>query len=231
MSTDGQGRPLSDDGQWAWTGTEWVPAALSSGPSPVQPVDPNTTIIGPSPFAAGGAPEAGQAGYGSASIANKPEQVYGGPKPVGYGATPAGYGATPAGYGATPPGYGAAPAGYGAPPPPTRSRKPLFIGIAVVVVLVAVAVVLIVTLTGSKKSDPSGAYVCTVPGTPETGTVTFTPGKNYTLSDQGKPGTYTKKSNTLTFKDGGLDKAVGTYDKNAKTVKITLKGVTLTCKG
>jgi hypothetical protein len=224
MSTDGQGRPLSDDGQWAWTGTEWVPAALSSGPSPVPPVDPNATIVGPSPFAAGGAPEAGQAGYGSASIANQPEQVYGGPAPVAYGATPAGYGGTP-------PGYGGTPAGYGAPPPPARSRKPMIIGIASVVVLFAVAVVLIVTLTGSKKSDPSGAYVCTVPGTPDTGTVTFKPGKNYTLSDQGKPGTYTRKSNTLTFKDGGLDKAVGTYDKSAKTVKITLKGVTLTCKG
>ena len=37
MSTDSQGRPLSDDGQWAWSGTEWVPAA--GGGSPAEPED------------------------------------------------------------------------------------------------------------------------------------------------------------------------------------------------
>ena len=57
MSTDSQGRPLSDDGQWAWNGTEWVPAAggpagvTSVGSAPAQ--DVGATMIAPSPFAGG----------------------------------------------------------------------------------------------------------------------------------------------------------------------------------
>jgi hypothetical protein len=217
MSTDGQGRPLSDDGQWAWTGTEWVPAALGSGPSPGQPADRNATIIAPSPFAAGAGPGAGQAGYGSASIANQPAQ--------GYGATPAGYGATPSGY------VVAAPAGYGAPLPAARSRKPVFIGIAAVVGLVAVAVVLIVTLVGSKKSGPLGAFSCTAPGRTGTGVITFKKGNVFTLDDDPVQRAFVKSGDRLAFNGGQLNGIVATYDSGAKILRMTLSGELLTCKG
>jgi hypothetical protein len=236
MSTDGQGRLLSDDGQWAWTGTQWVPAALSSGPSPA-PTDANATTVTPSPFAAGGAPGAGQPGYGSASIANQPGQAYGAPAP-GYGGAPApGYGSAPApGYGGPVPVYGRAPVygspvpGYGTAPPAGRSRKTVIIGITAVVVTVAVAVVLIVTLVGSKKSGPLGAFSCTAPGREGTGLITFKKGNIFTLGDDAAARTYVKSGNKLALHGGELNGTIATYDSDAKTITMTVGGSLLTCK-
>src|SRR6185437_14412135 len=131
MSTDSQGRPLSDDGQWALNCTEWVPAggaaedsaAAGSGQPETAAGPPSedvgATMIAPSPFAGGfpaSAPGGGQ-GYGSAPDAEAPG--YGGGAQPGYG-QPAGqqggYGHAP-GYGqpagqqdyGQQPGYGAAP--------------------------------------------------------------------------------------------------------------------------
>ncbi len=248
MSTDSQGRPLSDDGQWAWNGTEWVPAvggaepaaAESQGAAPEPAGSPpaedvGATMIAPSPFAGGFPPAGGSpgaaGGYGSTPEGNAPgggQPGYGGAQPgygqqSGYGQQP-GYGATPAGA----PGYGAGgPVGYG-PPAQGASRKRLIIGIVGVVVIAAVVVVLVLTL-GSKKSSLNGAYKCTIPGQVGTGTITLS-GSKYTLSDQGKPGTFTRSGDTLTFSGGSLDKSKAKYDSGAKTLKLTLEGITLTCK-
>jgi hypothetical protein len=245
MGTDGQGRPLSDDGQWAWTGTEWVPAALGAGPAAGHPIDPNATIAGPSPFAAGASPEAGQPTYGETSIAHQPGPAYGGapagyggPSAPTYGGAPAGYTGAPAGYGVAPgpPPYGAAAPGYGVYPPqiPTttsaRRRKRLVIGISSVIVLVAVAIVLIVTLTHSKKSGPLGAFSCTAPGTPGTGTITFKKGNVFTLEGDPAPHTYVRSGDRLTLQGGELNGVVATYDSGSKTLEIPLTDRTLTCK-
>ena len=209
MSTDGQGRPLSDDGQWAWNGVEWVPAAIGGAVPPPAAADPNVTVIAPSPFARGPAAPVSQSSY---------------PEP-GYSAATPNFGSTP-GYGAGQP-QNAIP---GAPPTGTRSSKNRLIAIAAVVIIVAVAIVLIVTLTGGKKSSGlAGAYTCKVPGTAQTGVLTFNPGEKYALSENGKSGTYTLKGDTVTFIGGSLNKAVGSYDRSAKTVKITFLGATLTC--
>jgi hypothetical protein len=223
MSTDSQGRPLSDDGQWAWNGTEWVPAAGGGVSQPEAAADPNATMITPSPFAAGGAPAAGAPAPGYAET-------------PAYGAAP-GYGAAPApGYGAAQPdavGFGAQgyPGGAGAPPPHQKSRKPLILGIVGGLLVVAVvAVVLILTLGKSSDSGPKGAFKCSVPGSADTGTITFNAGKKYALSDQGKPGSYTKSGDKLTFTGGSLDKSTATYNKSAKSVVLSIQGQSLTCK-
>jgi hypothetical protein len=272
MSTDSQGRPLSDDGQWAWNGTEWEPAgggvaetatfdkpavepeSAHPGAAAEPPAeDVGATMIAPSPFAGGfpaSAPDAPSGGqrYGSAPEANAPG--YGGAQP-GYGQTP-GYGqpaATPdygqqpaygqqdygqqPGYGATPPGGapgypGAAPGGYGAPPQ-QKSNKRLIIGIIGVVVIAAVVVVLVLTLGGSKKKGLAGSFKCTAPGASGTGTINFTGGNKFTLSNGGTGGTYTKDGNTVTFHGGDLNNDKGTYDgKNTLVIKVS--PLTLTCK-
>ncbi len=55
MNTDSQGRPLSDDGQWAWNGTEWIPATGASAPAPAGTQsaggEAGATTIAPSPLA------------------------------------------------------------------------------------------------------------------------------------------------------------------------------------
>jgi hypothetical protein len=258
MSTDSQGRPLSDDGQWAWNGTEWVPAdgAAAAQAGQAQPdtaappsEDVGATMIAPSPFAGGfpGSEPGGGQGYGGAPDAGAPG--YGGAQP-GYGqpaGQPGGYGQAPGygqaagqpdygqqpGYGAAPvggaPGYGAgAPGGYGGPPQ-QKSNKRLIFAIIGVLVIAAVVVVLILTLGGGKKSGLNGAYKCTIPGQSGSGTITLS-GSKYTLSDKGKPGTFTRSGDTLTFSGGSLDKDKGTYDAGAKTLKLGVEGVSLVCK-
>jgi hypothetical protein len=214
MSTDGQGRPLSDDGQWAWNGTEWVPAAIGGAvpvpqawaepePEP-ESFDPNATVITRSPFAREAAPdEVSQPGFPATPLVAQP-----------YDPTQ----------------------GYGVAPQPAKGGRSFFtpriIAIAAVVILVAAAIVLIVTLTGSKTKEaagPLGIYVCTVPGSTDTGSVTFESGGHYALSN-GKSGTYTQSADKLTFKAGDLDQATGLYTSDNQTVKITYKTVTLTCK-
>jgi hypothetical protein len=198
MSTDGQGRPLSDDGQWAWNGTEWVPAAMGGGIPPLAAssafADPNATVIAASPFPAAG----GQPTFGS-------------------GAAP-GYGADS--------GFG----GAGAPPAAQGSRRKLIIGIAAAVIVIAVVAVLIVTLSGGKKAAFPGAYVCTKPGSSETGIVTFQSDGRYTLNRNGKAGTYVKTGNSVVLSGGTLDKDTGVYNPSNKTVTIPDQGSSLTCK-
>ncbi len=242
MSTDSQGRPLSDDGQWAWNGTEWVPAAGGATTPAADEGDSRQTMIAQSPLAGGppafgpgsgdtpsGAPTPGHGGAPAAAQA----PGYGGAAP-GYGSTP-GAGAPggpggPGDFGAAP-GYVGGGAGYGAPPQ-QKSRTPLIAGIiGVVVVIVAVVLVLVFALGGdSKSSSLSGAFKCSVPGSSDTGTITFNSGGKYSLSDNGKSGNFTKDGDKVTFSGGSLDKAAGTYDSGAKTVKITFSGATLTCK-
>ncbi len=223
MSTDSQGRPLSDDGQWAWNGTEWVPAAggADAAQAAVTPEDAGATMIAPSPFAGGGQP-----GFGGAPAA-EPSGGYGGAPGYGGGSTP-GYsgdqGFPPAG------GYGGAP-GYGGGPAPQKSnttRIALIIG--GIVVIAAIVVVLIITLGGSKKSSasPSGKFTCRVPGSTQTGTITFN-GSNYSLSDKGKSGSFAVAGTKVTFAGGSLDKATATYTKSSHKVAISFQGATLTC--
>jgi hypothetical protein len=195
MSTDGEGRPLSDDGQWAWNGTEWVPAAIGGAvPAPTEndvAADPNATVIAVSPFARGSAPEVNQPG---------------------------------------------------APPAKKDSYKALIISIVAAVIIIAVVAILVVTLSSDKKSaaspapspsasaGPAGTYVCTAPGSTDTGTITFNAGMQYSLSNEAKPGTYAETGVNLTFAGGGLDRATGTYTADAKTVQVVFNSLTLTCK-
>lgn len=218
MSTDSQGRPLSDDGQWAWTGSEWVPAAYG-GAFPETPQtgateDARETMIAPSPFAGGG-PAAG--GYGGT-----PQTPLG--EAPGYGA---GYGGTP-GYGTA----GAAPGyagGVGAPPP-QKSRTPLIAGIVgAVVVIAAIVVILIVTLGSSSKKGPNGAFTCTVVGQSGSGVLTFVSGKTYTIT-QATGGAYSRDGDKVTFKTGDLKNTTGTFNSGAKTFNFTFQGNNYTCK-
>jgi hypothetical protein len=229
MSTDSQGRPLSDDGQWAWNGTEWVPAAggpaepEASAAAPVE--DVNATMIAPSPFAGGipgAAPQGGAPGYGSAPPAFGQAQgqapAYGQAQSPGYGQAP--------GYPASAPG---APAGYGVPPQ-TKSRRPLILAIAGVLIIVAVVVVLIVALGGSSKKTVKGAFSCSAPGTAGTGVITFNSGGKYTLNNGGTGGSFTSKGSTVSFQGGDLNKITGAVSNGAKTVKLPYRGAQLTCK-
>ena len=230
MSTDSQGRPLSDDGQWAWSGTEWVPAggggtapSSSEGSQTGEPEDVGATMIAPSPFAAGG-PAAG----GAPPYSGTPQPAYGTtPQPPPGGAP--GYGATPAvGYGATPVAAGP---GYGGVPPRQKSRTPLILAIVGgLIVIAAIVVVLILVLGKSDKKTPSGAFTCTEAGSTRTGTITFTSSSDYTLSGGGKGGTYTHKGDVLTFTSGSIDKGTAVFNHSAKTVKISSEGATLSCK-
>jgi hypothetical protein len=196
MSTDGQGRPLSDDGQWAWNGTEWVPAAIGGAvEAPIESgvaADPAATVIAMSPFARGGSPEVNQPGT---------------------------------------------------PPAQKDSRKALIISIVAAVIVIAVAAILVVTLSSDKKSaasptpsspasaGPAGTYVCTAPGSTDTGKITFhNPGMTYSLSNEAKPGTYAETSMNLTFAGGGLDRATGTYTADAKSVQVIFNSQIITCK-
>ena len=195
MSTDGLGRPLSDDGQWAWNGTEWVPAAIGGAvPAPTEndvAADPKATVIAVSPFARNGGPEVNQAG---------------------------------------------------APPAKKDSHKALIISIVAAVIVIAVVVILVVTLSSAKKSaassasspsasaGPAGTYVCTTPGSTDTGKITFNPGMTYSLSNEAKPGIYAETGVNLTFAGGGLDRATGTYAAEAKTVQVVFNSLIITCK-
>ena len=235
MATDSQGRPLSDDGQWAWNGTEWVPAsdpgltpelsgAAADAPStPSTPDEPDAgaTMIAPSPFA-GGAPGAGQgapSGYGSAPASGQASQQpeYG--SPAGAGATP-GYGSQQQasgsqqeqGYGNAP-GYGGTPAaaGYGAAPasfgaPAAPPTSKKPIILAVIGVLVVVAVVLVLVLVVFKGDDKSSSDA--------------RPTGNYTCTNDGKKG-------TITFNDDG------TYDlsDNGDSGRFTVTGKALSFDG
>ncbi len=223
MSTDSQGRPLSDDGQWAWNGTEWVPAL--GGPSEpeaggsVPAEDVGATMIAPSPFAAGSpgaAPQGNAPGYGAAQPDHGQAPGYG--QAQGYGQAP--------GYGLGAPG---GPVGYGVPPQP-KSRKPLIIAVIGVLVIAAVVVVLVLTLGGSSTKTVKGAFTCTAPGATGTGVITFNTGGKYTLNNGGTGGSYTTKGSSVTFQGGTLDKITGTVSDGAKTVKLTLQGSLLTCK-
>lgn len=222
MSTDSQGRPLSDDGQWAWNGTEWVPAA--GGPAGAEPAatagagaaeDVGATMIVQSPFPGGvpGAPQAATppAGYGQA-------QGYGQPafEQQGYGQVP---------------GYGPGAPGYGVPPQTQqKSRKPLILGAVGVLVIAAVVVILILTLGGSSKKDPTGAFKCSAPGTTQTVTLTFQSGHTYSLSQGGTGGAYTRKGDVLTFTSGDVKPGKGTISNGGKTITVTGGSVTVTCK-
>jgi hypothetical protein len=213
VSTDSQGRPLSDDGQWAWTGAEWVPASVGGAHMPAgfadaSGDDPNATRISPSPFARGGAGDVvSQSGYAGAPFGN----------------AGAAFGETPV------PVYGK-PVGYGTPPGQPRSRRPLILGIVAVVVAIAVAAVLIVTLTGSTKSGPLGAFSCTTPGTSGTGIITFKKGNLFTLGDDSTERKYTKSGDKVTFKAGELSGVVATYKSGSKTLTMTIRSNVLTCK-
>lgn len=222
MSTDSQGRPLSDDGQWAWSGTEWVPAAGGGEPTgPSEPQDMGATIIAPSPFAGGvpGAP-AEQPPY-----AGTPQPPQGGTP--SYGTPSPGYGATP-GYGEPAAGYGGA-AAYGTSAP-KKSRRPLIFGLLAILVIAAVALGLVFGLGGNSKKGPVGAFTCTAVGETDTGKITFPGNDAYTLSGGGTAGKYTRSGDTLTFTSGSLEKATGNFDSGAKTLKILIQGQTLSCK-
>jgi hypothetical protein len=223
MSTDSQGRPLSDDGQWAWNGTEWVPAA--GGPAepaaaafgaPVEDVGATMIVQSPFPSGAPGASQGDAPSYGSAQTEYGPA--------AGYGQAPS-YAQAP-GYGAGTPGV---PGSYGIPPP-TKSRKSLIIAIIGVLLIAAVVVVLIVVLGDSSKKDPTGAFKCTAPGTTATITVTFATGQTYSLTDGGTGGKYTRKGNALTFTSGGIKDAHGQLSNGGKTITVTDGSATVTCK-
>ena len=226
MSTDSQGRPLSDDGQWAWSGTEWVPAV--GGSQPPEPQDMGATIIAPSPFA-GGVPVAPAGEQPPYAGTPQPPQggtpSFGAPFP-GYGAVP-GAAATP-GYGDPAAGYGGA-ASYGTPPQ-QKSRKPLLLGLIGVLVVAAVAVALVFVLGGgSKKKNLAGVFTCTVAGQSETGKVGFTGSDGYTVSG-GSAGTYTRSGDALTFTSGSFAKGTAVFDSSANTLKILFEGQPINCK-
>ncbi len=234
MATDSQGRPLSDDGQWAWNGTEWVPAndpglsAPAPGSAADAPATPSTpasdepdagaTMIAPSPFAGGTPGQGAPAGYGSTPPAAQgaSQPPYGSPAgpsgAPGYGSQQApGYGNAP-GYGGTPPaaGYGAAPGGFGAPAAPPKSKKPIILAVIGVLVVVAVVLVLVlVVFKGDDKSStatqPGGKYTCDVAG--------------QDLAAKDKP--------AITFKDGGAYDLSGSGDSG----KYSVAGGTVTFTG
>lgn len=237
MSTDSQGRPLSDDGQWAWNGTEWVPAAGGAAPTPPADSvsDAGATMIAPSPFAPGQSPADQQQYGGGAPVAG--QQGYGGAPTPGYGAAPtpgyagvSGYGGAPApGYGGAPaPGYAGSP-GYGTPPAAQGSRKKLIIGLIGVLVVVAVVVVLVIALGGSKKKALAGTYKCTAPKQSGSASVTFNAGNKYALDQGGTGGSYTKSGSTVTFNGGSLNGIHGTFDGKANKVTFTFQSFPLTC--
>ncbi|HEX4017153.1 MAG TPA: hypothetical protein VHX15_10485 [Frankiaceae bacterium] len=253
MSTDSQGRPLSDDGQWAWNGTEWVPAAggpaepeaEAGGPAPA--ADVGATMIVQSPFQSG-AP-------GAAPPSGTPPTEYGqapgyGQQPPGYGQQAPGYGQSPGygqapGYGQTPgyeqQGYGQAPGyeqqgygqtpGYGIPPQSQgKSRKPLIIAIVGVILIAAVVVILVVALGGSSKKNVSGAYSCTAAGQAGTGVITFKSGDNYTLNEGGTGGKFAKSGSKVTFSSGDLKGITGDLTNGDNTLTLTFNKANLTCK-
>ena len=202
MSTDGQGRPLSDDGQWAWNGTEWVPAAIGgSVPVPVPEPEPepeyddfNATVITRSPFAREAAPSE-----------------------VGQPAEPA-------------QGYGFATSSPAARSSVFTPR--IIAIAALVIIVVAAIVLIATLSSSQTKSEPTipvGAYSCTQVGTAGTGRVTLQAGGHYTLSN-GRSGSYTESGSRLAFTNGDLDQAVGVYAGDSHTIKITYKTFLLNCK-
>jgi hypothetical protein len=184
MQQDDQGRPLSDDGQWAWNGNEWVPATGGAAPNgPGAGNGGQETLVSTRPDLGGspagyGGPAGPQQGYGAPGTG----QGYGTPAP-GYGqpAQPGGFGqpgyGQPGGpggggfgsgpYGGAP--YGGAPyGGYpGGPTPGTGgggNRNKLIAGVVgALVVIAAIVVVLVLTLGGggNKPQPVAGA----TPGT------------------------------------------------------------------
>jgi hypothetical protein len=225
MSTDSEGRPLSDDGQWAWNGTEWVPAAGGGAAPPASgdSGDAGATMIAQSPFAGGGAP-GGQPGFGAPSAPPADTPGYGGGQ--GYGSTP---GAAP-GYGSTPgaaPGYGGAP-GYGTPTP-QKSRTPLIVAVVSgVVIIIAVVLILIFTLGGSHSL--AGKYTCTAKNQSGSAAITFNSGNTYALSDQGQGGTFTKSGSTVKFNGGSLNGLSAKFDSDKNNLTFSFQGIALTCK-
>jgi hypothetical protein len=239
MSTDSQGRPLSDDGQWAWNGTEWVPAAggppepEAIGAAPAE--DVGATMIVQSPFAGGvpgAAPQANVPGYGGAQPG--PAQPPGYAQPQGYGQAP-GYGQSPGYASGAPVSYGtpgaaAAPGSYGVPPQQPKSRKPLILVVIGVLLIAAVVVVLVVTLGGSSKKSVSGAYTCISTSRAGTGIITFKSGGTYTLNQGGTGGNFSRSGSHVTFASGDLKTLSGTLSNGDNTLTLTFRGLPLTCK-
>jgi len=230
MSTDSQGRPLSDDGQWAWNGTEWVPAAggppepEAAGAAPAE--DVGATMIVQSPFPGGvpSAPPQGAAPQGAAPGSGAAPADYGQPQSYGQAAfEQQGYGQVPS--------YGPGAPGYGVPPQPAKkSRRPLILGAIGVLVIAAVVVVLVVTLGSSSKKSVTGAYSCTAAGRSGTGVITFKSGGTYTLNEGGTGGTFTTSGGHVNFTSGDLKSITGTLSNGNKTVTLTYRGASLVCK-
>ncbi len=221
MSTDSQGRPLSDDGQWAWSGTEWVPAVGGEIPAdatgagaPQAPAsgdadDVGATRIIQSPFT--GASSAGETYVGAPPT---DQTAVAGPPAA---AAPAAASETPKG-----PGWDAVPKA------PKNSRKTVIWLIVGVLVIAAVVIILVFTLGGGGNKGPSGAFKCTTPNVSGSGTITFTSSTDYTLSDGGKGGKYSFSDNKLLFTSGSLANTTTTY--RGKTFQLTVQGQNLTCK-
>jgi hypothetical protein len=121
MQQDDQGRPLSDDGQWVWNGTEWEPATgggAAPGAGGVSDGGQETLVSNRPDFGGGpgqqggyGQPGYGQPGQGGPDYGQ--QQGYGQPgQPGGYGQP----GQPQQGFGGAP-GYGqpGQPGGPGAP--------------------------------------------------------------------------------------------------------------------
>lgn len=189
MQQDDQGRPLSDDGQWVWNGTEWEPAR-GGGAAPSGP-DTGTggqeTLISSRPDL-GGSPAAASGGYGTPAGPQQPGYGvpaggYGQPGPPGYGAPGQPFGGPGAPYGGAP--YGGAPyGGYpGAPSPGSGgggNRNKLIAGVVgALVVVAAIVVVLVLTLGGGgTKPRPlasASASSAPTPATPSASSVPSEP--------------------------------------------------------
>ncbi len=225
MSTDSQGRPLSDDGQWAWSGTEWVPAAGGEIPADAtgagapqapdhgaagDPDDVGATRIIQSPLA--GASSAGETYVG---VPPADQTAVAGSPAAAAAAAPTGD--TPQG-----PGWDTVPKA------PKNSRKTVIALIVGVLVIAAVVIILVFTLGGGGNKGPSGAFKCTTPNVSGSGTITFTSSTDYTLSDGGKGGKYSYSDNKLLFTSGSLANTTTTY--RGKTFQLTVQGQNLTCK-
>jgi hypothetical protein len=214
MSTDSEGRPLSDDGQWAWNGSDWVPAAIgSTAPSAGGSEDAGATMIAQSPYSGSGAPPGGQPGYGAPST-----PPAGGP----------GYGGGSPGYGSPAPAYGGA-QGFGAPPPKSNRTRLIVMIVSGAVIVIAVVLILVFTVGSSdKKTSVNGAFSCTSPGASGSGTITFTGGNVYALSGGADGGAYSIKGDKLTFQSGTLKSVVADLS-NSKTLSFTYNSDKYNC--
>lgn len=144
MSTDRYGRPLSDDGQWAWNGTEWVPAGTGANSASASGAgrDETPTVISAIPYAGGPPPAVGTPPPGGPAHDVAPQT----PNPVTPDYARPAYGGAPS---AGAPGYGTGPAA-------ARSRRKLMAALAAVLVVIAAGVVAVVlALQPSKPPTPA----------------------------------------------------------------------------